>query len=608
MKIHSLNRALRWAGLSLLVLALAYRLLFIWSDPVRATTCVVDDAYYSLVIAKNLATGQGLTFDGTVKSDGFHPPIFLVMVPVYFFSPEKMYVPIQVLQTVLSLFFVVSGLFIRRIAFLLFGPVAAFLTMVVWVCSDSVFNETMNGCDTSMAIAFGAGTLSYYLGWIRSGRVAASKGAIVLGVLIGLTALMRIDQILLLVVLLGDLAYVRWKEGGAPRLRAYVKEASITAACAFSVLAPWPLFVFLYFGSPLPQGGRIVRYVSWLLADIGVQVWNHGFDLISDKEAFRGMLERTHGLPGAPMEGLPLEYYLFNLVVAGVVLVVVMPAFRALLAASSLLFPAGWGHAGLFITAVVPIAVCGLVVAGRRGFARLFARAFQRGFGVLCLYAFIILLAYIFYIYGPWFFNRYLFPVTVLIIFFLGGLGAFIVEGRSVAESGAGETQSARRPGAIRLALVVLLSVPFLCLAVNQGQTHWKGEGYFCLPVTRWINENLPEDARIGALQSGTLAYYCRRQVFNLDGKTSRAAYAASAEKRMFRYVLDLDIDYIVDWKPLIRLGIAERSSQPVFERLELVHQEKQEGYFGGFHVYRVLAPEEVEAKGGLHQTRSDNP
>lgn len=41
-----------------------------------------DDFYYYLVLARNIALGQGPTFDGLEITNGFHPLYLLLLVPL----------------------------------------------------------------------------------------------------------------------------------------------------------------------------------------------------------------------------------------------------------------------------------------------------------------------------------------------------------------------------------------------------------------------------------------------------------------------------------------------------------------------------------------------
>ena len=56
-------------------------LLVVWPDAVFALT--FDDAWYYFGIARNVAAGEGSTFDGLNATNGYHPLWLMVSVPVY---------------------------------------------------------------------------------------------------------------------------------------------------------------------------------------------------------------------------------------------------------------------------------------------------------------------------------------------------------------------------------------------------------------------------------------------------------------------------------------------------------------------------------------------
>lgn len=68
------ERRERFVAALVFVVALAVRLPRAWLSP-RAMVIgfVPDDSFYYLTIARNVAEGRGVTFDGTVSTNGFHP-------------------------------------------------------------------------------------------------------------------------------------------------------------------------------------------------------------------------------------------------------------------------------------------------------------------------------------------------------------------------------------------------------------------------------------------------------------------------------------------------------------------------------------------------------
>ena len=109
----------------------------------------------------------------------------------------------------------------------------------------------------------------------------------------------------------------------------------------------------------------------------------------------------------------------------------------------------------------------------------------------------------------------------------------------------------------------------------------------------------LPPDARLGAFQAGTLAWFTGGGVTNLDGKVSSAAYRALADGRLHEYLRLSGVTHVIDW-------------EWVFMRLCLRHAPSGslhvERLAPGAHAYegtlfRIQAPDEAEARNASRHT-----
>jgi hypothetical protein len=87
--------------------------------------------------------------------------------------------------------------------------------------------------------------------------------------------------------------------------------------------------------------------------------------------------------------------------------------------------------------------------------------------------------------------------------------------------------------------------------------------------VVAWVGENVPEEAWVGAVQTGTLGYWHDRTI-NLDGKVNpEALEARRTEGHVLNYVTASEIDYIVDWAGVgnwVRFPEAEGGFADAFE------------------------------------------
>jgi hypothetical protein len=134
------------------------------------------------------------------------------------------------------------------------------------------------------------------------------------------------------------------------------------------------------------------------------------------------------------------------------------------------------------------------------------------------------------------FLSRYFAPLAPLMI-----TAAIAVALQAAARLAPGRARAlASGAGAAGTALAMLLMLRLLIPGVHQ-------QGHF--QVVDWVRANVPENAWVGAVQTGTLGYWHDRTI-NLDGKVNPHALRARMEKgHVLDYVAeDTEIEYIADW------------------------------------------------------------
>lgn len=171
----------------------------------------------------------------------------------------------------------------------------------------------------------------------------------------------------------------------------------------------------------------------------------------------------------------------------------------------------------------------------------------------------VALVAYYGLFFGaPHFLSRYLAPLAPL--FIVAAVWVALDLGRLVMRT---------RPRFLALLYGwggVVLSVALLIRLLLPGAPQQGHE-----QVIAWTQENVPHEAWIGAVQTGTLGYWHDRTI-NLDGKVNPDALAArQTEGHVLAYVTESEIDYIVDWAGLAS-WLTRPEGQPYFaEAFEVV-------------------------------------
>lgn len=187
----------------------------------------------------------------------------------------------------------------------------------------------------------------------------------------------------------------------------------------------------------------------------------------------------------------------------------------------------------------VVIVVCGLVVALVLAVFLTFVwRTGHRSRLVVAAYfLFGVFLAtyYGLYFGAPHFLSRYMAPLAPLLI-----LATVVIGLKSVEWSRGRVTRPMLQVlGVIAVAMCLGLLGRLLIPGV-------KDQGHF--QVVGWVQDNVPDGAWVGAVQTGTLGYW-RDRTINLDGKVNpNALRALKQEGHVLNYVVASDIEFIADW------------------------------------------------------------
>jgi hypothetical protein len=103
------------------------------------------------------------------------------------------------------------------------------------------------------------------------------------------------------------------------------------------------------------------------------------------------------------------------------------------------------------------------------------------------------------------------------------------------------------------------VAIPAIALAVGFDSEPSSGATVkttrFAYDVALELNETLPDGSRLGACNAGTLAYFSRFPVTNLDGLINNAAGEAILEHRLGRFIEEEKLDYLADWGGSIRFS-----------------------------------------------------
>ena len=195
-----------------------------------------DDAFYYFQIARHAAHGNGFSFDGAHVTNGFHPLLAWLAVPVFYVLDDP-WLPIRVIQIVLVLATTATGVLLYRVGRAVRDVRTGELAAALFYLSPFTWILPQRGCEgalSMLAIAAGAWWLAEH-----------PRRVFVLGALLGLAMLARTENVLWAVVALA------WLACSARSLR----PALAAGAIASVVVTPWLVWNLLRFGTILQVSG-----------------------------------------------------------------------------------------------------------------------------------------------------------------------------------------------------------------------------------------------------------------------------------------------------------------------------------------------------------------
>jgi len=509
-------------------------------DQMVSWNVMIDDGYYYLQVARNLARGYGSTFDRVNRTNGYQPLWTLALVPIYWFTDDpgggmRAALVLAVLLSGLSL--VLSFVALRRLA----GSGAALLFCGLVVANPYFLRILQGGLETPILFACMAG-LAAYLSLLGRRVLAAERRACVgFGLLMAATVLARVDTVLILLPL-GLLAAL-WGRGWRSRFQ----RALWVGLPAAVVLLPYVVWSWASHGSPVPISGQVKAWV----AATHTPTW----ELFRATEQWRGVT-RTLGELSWPWrpDGRepPFDAIGGRLLLPGLLLAVL--ALRLLWSRRARANPTALI---LLVGSSVGIAAHGL---------------------------------YMFFIYrssGHWNYH-YFFPFAVLHNVLLAVTGPLVLTDLALLVDRLLKGRLRRGLAALGAALVL----PLLALLAHQGvpaaakryadlrrppqQSFRKCR----LDAARNIARNFPRDAVFGSWWAGTLGYFSDRRVVNLDGVVSSGEYFRRYLRtdRVDRYILEGPVGHLIDffWRdplqphalPASRAFFWEHDKEHIFNRL----------------------------------------
>jgi hypothetical protein len=249
----------------------------------RIMPFVEDDFYYYLKVAQNVASGLGSTFNGSTRTNGYHPLYFVVLVCICKVATSL----VGIFRGLWLVWVAASAATFLAARKLLERPGSGpFLTnAVALVFLITCMHIFCQGMEVTLTLPLGIGLLVAF----RSQPAYWSLGrSVAIGLLAALTVLSRLDAVFLVLLLLvftladseqrrgiGSRQVTGFALGGAPLLAAYFvfnrlyfhTWMPISGTAKQLKSSPWPTM------TAIKSGGLNIKFLAFFLVFAVVAFW-----------------------------------------------------------------------------------------------------------------------------------------------------------------------------------------------------------------------------------------------------------------------------------------------------------------------------------------------
>jgi len=234
----------------LLIIAISFLArLYVALSPIDVliTKTIQDDAFMGISVARNIALGKGITYNGVDKTNGFQPLWPFMLIPIYhFFDGDDALHAILVFASFLE---ILSIILIFKISQKFLSDSLSLVVSALYGINPFVIFQTISGIDVVLSVFFVL--LSFYYYNLKK------KKELILGLILGFAIFTRMDNVFLLLSFVLHSFWINRKN-----LFLAIKKSLLMIIPAIIVISPWLLWSFINFGKIIPSSseGSFIGY------------------------------------------------------------------------------------------------------------------------------------------------------------------------------------------------------------------------------------------------------------------------------------------------------------------------------------------------------------
>ncbi len=214
---------------------------------------VSEDGFFSMTVARNIANGNGVTIDGTNLTNGFQPLFTFISTPIFSIENKLLSVRLLIILQViiLGLTAYLLGHFISdylKQSFPKIDNSFHYLVSLLYISGQTIIIKHLNGLETGFYMLMIVLTGYYFFKFYQDNW----KSNLMLGLLLGLTVLTRIDFAFFVVIFV----LVLFIFDKSSTLRKRLSKTIVISMTALVVSLPWWIYNYTVFGSVMPISGQ----------------------------------------------------------------------------------------------------------------------------------------------------------------------------------------------------------------------------------------------------------------------------------------------------------------------------------------------------------------